>query len=514
MKWLLDCINESLSLACSIMILAILGSIGYELFKKLESRRKSTMSSFNLYVNDTSFDIKDYLDIKGFDSLVGLTEVKEQLKLFVDIFNNRDIYKEKGLEVPKGLILYGPPGCGKTALAKAIACEANVNFLCRNASDLINSTSAIATLFSEARKNAPCIIFIDELDIIGSRFSMMGVMAGEHQIQVTQLLAEMDGFQKNEDILVIGATNDISKLDPALLRSGRFSKKYSVMPPVTKDDVLGLVEMYKGDVDFDEDFTDIKLTMLLKGFSPADIKSILNECGIIATNRGTPITMQDVTRALIELQLSSALSHVNLSSERSRVIAYHEVGHAVVAWALGQYVQTISVLGNNRDTGGLTVTQDPFEEDCSKVAVLRATPLDDLISVIICYGGLMSEYNFIYNSNKLRVTRGASQDLQCASETVTTLLTHFDFTKEGFFALSGFNTATQLRKAPDLDLIKSICAKCENIASDILLQNKDLVDKLVGLVLESGMLTYDTTREYQSEVKPYELSDSIDYWLS
>ena len=470
---------------------------GLSLFKS----KKVTGSSFDLIMKEEDLSSEKYmdLDMKSFDDIVGLTELKDELKQFLAVFNDKEKFSKNGVEIPRGILLWGPPGCGKTSLAKAIAKEAGVNFLCRNAADIVsNIGSGIDDLFRRARTCAPCIIFIDELDIIGSR--SFGGMAGAHQVEVTKLLAEMDGFQLNTDILVIGATNDKSTLDPALLRSGRFSKHFYVGSPKSFEDVIDVYKMYVGKKPVDQNLSYKELYHILNGLSPADIKDVLNEAGTYAVLSNSEITLDILTRVVIEKKLNDSIGLGALGSdELKHTIAVHEAGHAVVSMAYGRVPASIMVSSNtilDNDTRFNRAYGNESEQYKFNDYIRKDTLKDYLESIVITYGGICAErQNF---NSVLNVTLGCGSDMKMASKLLYSLLSQYTYNFDNF-------ACSQVKRGENyVDLIEDwnkyaseYLSYFESLAKDIISRNKRLFDRLVDLLMENSYVEHSELIKFE-----------------
>ena len=380
----------------------------------------------------TSYDIIDgeivggkYSDLAliGFDDIKGLDDVKAKVREFVNVFANIDMYLSRGIKVPRGLLFYGPPGCGKTSLAKAIAKEANVNFLCRNASDLVGRNGGITNLFRYARKHSPCIIFIDELDIFSSRF--FNGMDGMHQLEVTRLLEELDGMQNNDNILVIAATNAKEHIDKALLRSGRLSKKFYIPAPRNEKDIIDIINMYRGNLEFDKDTSIRQVARSLVGLSPADIKEIFNEVGINCINENRNINIMDVEDAKLELIMETVIvNNQNRNNLALEHVAYHEAGHAIIKLLTGRRLAEVSIRQSNNGMKGFTTIQPIFENEGTRVKISNFSS-DKILStydsyestkeeIMGLYGGYVAELYYFGEDEKL-VSFGSSEDINRAT---------------------------------------------------------------------------------------------------
>ena len=266
--------------------LAIMIFIMYKFYGVMLQQTKGSSSEMIIQKNGENENGK-VLNNTTFADVAGLKQVKADLKLLVDFLKDPKKYNEAGAKMPKGVILYGPPGTGKTLLAKAIAGEANVPFLSMNGSDFVEmfvgvGAKRVRKLFEDAKKCAPCIVFVDEIDAIGGRRDIASAGNSEQRQTINALLAAMDGFASNEGILMIAATNRIEDLDPALIRPGRFDKQISVPLPDTPDERLEIIDIYKQDKKFAEDVDFKLLAKETIGFSPADIEALLNEAALIS----------------------------------------------------------------------------------------------------------------------------------------------------------------------------------------------------------------------------------------
>lgn len=488
-----------------LLVIKVLNTSRLRLNRKINSK-----SSFVLNTKDKNIEEKyKNLDIRGFDTIGGLAEIKEELKKYVKCFDSKSKFKEQNVTIPRGILLWGPPGCGKTSLAKAIAYEAHINFICRNASDLIDSTfgirdrvNSIEKLFDEARNLAPCILFIDELDVIGSRYDPMG-NAGMHQVEVTRFLAEMDGFQNNDDIMVIAATNNQAMLDKALLRSGRFGKKYYVGPPTSKADILQIVNMYTKGKIFDSEVTEDVLTSLFRGYSPADIKAILNECGVHSILNDIVINIDMIRKAIIELDISTSVGNTNnLSEERRREAAKHEAGHAIVGKALGISIQSVTLLGANNGTRGITKASTGFSDE-DKDKFNDETVQGVLNRIAMAYGGVAVE--LAEGKTHEQISLGCTGDLASIGNIMNGLINSTAFTEKALINISS------LQESPDkhFDTTIEILKNLQDTAVNIIKENSDVLNTLTDELINKITLADDDLEEILKDVKPWEDTKTV-----
>lgn len=355
-----------------------------------------------------------------FSDVAGAEEEKEELAEIVDFLKAPTKFTGVGAKIPKGVLLVGPPGTGKTLFAKAVAGEANVPFFSISGSDFVEmfvgvGASRVRDLFAQAKKNQPCIIFIDEIDAVGRhRGAGLGGGHDEREQTLNQLLVQMDGFEANEAIIVMAATNRADILDPALMRPGRFDRKITVNRP----DVRGREEIFKvharnkpigSDVDFRV------LARMTAGFTGADIANLLNESAILCARNGrTAISMQDVCEAIDKVTMGPAKKSRLVTEVDKRITAYHEGGHAIVAKELekdsGMPVQEITIIPRG-EAGGYTLMRPDNDDRFESRSMLKA-------HIAIDMGGRAAEELVIKN-----ITQGASMDIKQATNIARSMVT-------------------------------------------------------------------------------------------
>lgn len=473
-------------------------------------KKKGTKSSFELNVKQRNLSTKyKDLDMKSFDDIGGLYEVKEELKKYVKCFDNRKEFEKQSVDIPKGILLWGPPGCGKTSLAKAIAYEAKVNFICRNASDLIgggffNQEGTISKLFEDARNMAPCIVFIDELDVLGARYSLEG-SSGAHQVEITRFLAEMDGFQNNSGIMVIAATNDMTKLDTALLRSGRFGKKYFIGPPTTKKDIVEIVRMYAKDKRLSDKLTDDVMATVFNGSSPADIKDVLNECGVNSILNNEEITVDMLRKSLLEVNMRTNFnSAYNMSPRRRAKAAKHEAGHAVVSTALGVKVQTVTILSTLNGVRGLTNLSRAFsdiDEAEDRKYNNSETIQEVLDQATICYGGIAVELACGVSNRDLSL--GSESDLSQATGMIDGLIYSTGYTRDLLFSPRSLGYAKIPYSEGFHNDVMGELRYVQDTAVKIVKDNMDVVNELAELLEKHITVANDKLESVLEKVKPF-----------
>ncbi len=364
--------------------------------------------------------VKDTKNKTTFDDVAGADEEKEELSEIVDFLKEPTKYNDLGARIPKGVLLVGPPGTGKTLIARAVAGEANVPFFSISGSDFVEmyvgvGASRVRDLFMQAKKNSPAIIFIDEIDAVGRhRGAGMGGGHDEREQTLNQLLVEMDGFGKNEGVIVIAATNRPDILDPALLRPGRFDRQITVGAP----DVKGREDILKVHAKGKPLAPDVELSVIAKstaGFTGADLENLLNEAALLAARRGKKaITMTEIEEATIKVVVGTEKKTRKISDKEKRLTAFHEAGHALATYYLeGQDpVHQISIIPRGM-AGGYTMSL-PVEDKSYRS---KNEMLDD---IVVLMGGRVAEALVLGD-----ISTGASNDIERATETARKMVTRF-----------------------------------------------------------------------------------------
>ena len=362
----------------------------------------------------------------SFKEVAGLDEEKSDLEEIVDFLKDPQKYTALGARIPKGILLVGPPGTGKTLLAKAIAGEAGVPFFSISGSDFVEmfvgvGASRVRDLFSEAKRNAPCIVFIDEIDAVARhRGSGLGGGHDEREQTLNQLLVEMDGFGVNSGIIVLAATNRADILDPAILRPGRFDRKIGVSRP----DVKGREEILKvhaKNKPLGDDVDLARVAQTTAGFAGADLENLLNEAAILAAKENRPYLVQsDLDRAFIKVGIGGEKKSRIISEKEKRITAYHEAGHAILFHVLPDVgpVHTISVIPTGMGAAGYTMPLPDKDE-------MFRTRGQILQEVMVSLGGRIAE-ELTFGD----VTTGASQDIKQATEQVRAMLMKYGMSEE------------------------------------------------------------------------------------
>lgn len=431
-----------------------------------------------------------------FKDVAGEDEAKESLQEVVDFLHNPGKYAKIGAKLPKGALLVGPPGTGKTLLAKAVAGEAKVPFFSLSGSDFIElyvgvGASRVRDLFKEATKNAPCIIFIDEIDAIGrSRDSKYGGGNEEREQTLNQLLSEMDGFDTSKGILVLGATNRPEILDKALLRPGRFDRRIIVDKPDLKGRVA-ILKVHAKDVHLNESVDLDEIALATSGAVGADLANMINEAAINAVQHGREyVNQKDLFDAVEQVLVGKEKKDRIMSQEERKIVSYHEVGHALIS-ALqknSEPVQKITIVP--RTMGALGYVMHVPEEE--KYLQTEAELHDRLVSLL---GGRAAEEIIFGN-----VTTGAANDIEQATNIVTNMITRFGMSKR--FGLMGLATVESEylgggarltcsdRTAADVDTeVMEVLKACYEEAKEMLSGNRELMDKLAAHLIEKETIS-------------------------
>ena len=431
-----------------------------------------------------------------FQDVAGEDEAKESLQEVVDFLHNPGKYAKIGAKLPKGALLVGPPGTGKTLLAKAVAGEAKVPFFSLSGSDFIElyvgvGASRVRDLFKEATKNAPCIIFIDEIDAIGrSRDSKYGGGNEEREQTLNQLLSEMDGFDTSKGILVLGATNRPEILDKALLRPGRFDRRIIVDKPDLKGRVA-ILKVHAKNVHLDDSVDLDAIALATSGAVGADLANMINEAAINAVQHGREyVNQKDLFEAVEQVLVGKEKKDRIMSQEERKIVSYHEVGHALIS-ALqknSEPVQKITIVP--RTMGALGYVMHVPEEE--KYLQTEAELYDRLVSLL---GGRAAEEIVFGN-----VTTGAANDIEQATNIASNMITRFGMSKR--FGLMGLATVESEylgggakltcsdRTAADVDTeIMELLKTCYEEAKEMLSGNRELMDKLAAHLIEKETIS-------------------------
>ena len=434
-----------------------------------------------------------------FKDVAGLQEEKEELEEIVAFLKNPVKYTELGARIPKGVILTGPPGTGKTLLAKAVAGEAGVPFFSISGSDFVEmfvgvGASRVRDLFEEAKKNAPCIVFIDEIDAVARRRGTgMGGGHDEREQTLNQMLVEMDGFGINEGIIVMAATNRIDILDPAILRPGRFDRKVVVGRP----DVQGRLEILnvhaaKKPLGDDVDLESLARTTAV--FTGADLENLLNEAAINAAKRKEKyITIADVNYAFVKVGIGVEKRSKIISEKEKKITAYHESGHAILFHLLPDVgpVHTISIIPTGMGAAGYTMPLPERDE-------MFNTRGKMLQNIIVSLGGRIAE-ELVFDD----ITTGASQDIKQATETARSMVTKYGFSSklglinydndsdEVFIGRDLAHTRPYGEEvASQIDMeVKNIIDECYGKAKKMIEEHMDVLEKSAQLLLEKEKVT-------------------------
>ena len=420
-----------------------------------------------------------------FADVIGHDEIIEDLKQYIGILQNSDRLKKNHIRQPKGLLLTGSPGTGKTLLAKALAGEANVPFIYLNSSSVIDryvgmGASNIRATFKKAREIAPCILFIDEIDAIGCSRENNSGRNSEDDKTLLALLQEMDGFADMAGGLVIGATNCPDKLDPALKRTGRFDREIHILPPRDKATRLKLLEHYTKDLSLSNDVDLEALAAQLDGFTGADIAYICNEAAIIAISKANSdeyqLVTNDFTEAVDKLLLKGNKRLAVVNKHDQMITAYHEAGHAIAAILLGHKVIRATIHSTTSGVGGFVM------QGSSENQMQTKQELEDQIR--ICYAGRASEYIKFKSDG---ITTGASNDIQKATSYIKAMVSSFGYDEE-----SGLLDYAQLAPETTTDMISRINMLAHKYFNDVLTllsASYDKVELLVEYLIKYGELT-------------------------
>ena len=434
-----------------------------------------------------------------FDDVAGTEEEKEELKEIVEFLKNPKKFTALGARIPKGVLLVGRPGTGKTLLAKAVAGEANVPFISISGSDFVEmfvgvGASRVRDLFDQAKKNKPCIVFIDEIDAVGrQRGAGLGGGNDEREQTLNQLLVEMDGFESNEGIIVLAATNRSDVLDPALMRPGRFDRQIYVNVPDVKGRE-GILRVHAKNKPIDESVDFKTLARITVGFTGADIENMLNEAAILAARENRPkIIMSDITEGINKVTMGPQKKSRLITEKDRKITAYHESGHALLAKLLPNCdeVQEVSIIPRGH-AGGYTMTRPENDNSYYSYNFL----MDD---IAMCMGGRIAE-ELIFKD----ITSGASADINQATKIAHAMVYDYGMSKRlGFISLGSDQQvfigrdyqqkrdfSEKLASEAD-DEIREILDYNYKRAKKLLQDNLPLLENMAKLLLERETINKD-----------------------
>ena len=444
--------------------------------------------------------------------VAGLDEEKEDLEEVIDFLRDPGKYTRVGARIPKGVLLEGAPGTGKTLLAKAVAGEAGVPFYSISGSDFVEmfvgvGASRVRDMFEEAKKNAPCIVFIDEIDAVARRRGTgLGGSHDEREQTLNQLLVEMDGFGVTEGIIVMAATNRVDVLDPAILRPGRFDRKISVARP----DMRGreaILKVHASGKPLSEDVDLREVARTTAGFTGADLENLLNEAAIGAARQNRPyVTQADIRDAFVKVGIGKEKRSHLISDKEKRITAFHETGHAILFHELPELgkVYTISVIPTGTGAGGYTM-QIPENDE---MYMTRGRMLQQIMASL---GGRIAEELVLDD-----ITTGASADIRQATGIARHMVMRYgmsenigtiNYEQETDDVFLGYDLGHENKRseyiAGEIDKeVRRIIDDCYGKAREIILANKDILYRTAELLMEKEKLTGEEFDALFKERKP------------
>ena len=424
-----------------------------------------------------------------FDDIIGIDEIKEEVSEIVDFLKKPEKFDAAGAVMPKGIILSGQPGVGKTMLARSLAKESGVPFYAVSGSSFVEmfvglGASRVRSLFDEAKNNAPCIIFIDEIDTIGGARSNNSIGYDEKDGTLNELLAQMDGMQKNKGIFIMGATNRVDMLDKALLRAGRFDRQLIVPMPNTEGRLkllqkLALKYNIAPDVNFE------KLSQSMTGLSPAEITNLMNEASILQVRQDKQMLDSACIEEALDKLLIGLGNGYKMTEKDKRITAYHEAGHAVIGLFLDECdpVHKVSITPRGMSLG-VTVSRPQEERVHYSKKYLLA-------QISMLYGGFCAEQLFVGDN-----TTGASDDIRRATEIAKNMVTVYGLSALNQYVYLGKDAmgrenldmfSDETKKAVEAEIFR-IVSECQNTTFELLKQYRGVTEKIVERLMAKELI--------------------------
>ncbi|MCF4099696.1 ATP-dependent zinc metalloprotease FtsH [Maritalea mediterranea] len=451
-----------------------------------------------------------------FEDVAGVDEAKQDLEEIVDYLRDPGKFQRLGGKIPRGVLLVGPPGTGKTLLARSVAGEANVPFFTISGSDFVEmfvgvGASRVRDMFEQAKKNSPCIIFIDEIDAVGrSRGAGFGGGNDEREQTLNQLLVEMDGFEENESIILIAATNRPDVLDPALLRPGRFDRQVVVPNP----DVTGREQILKVHVRKVPLAPDVDLKILARGtpgFSGAEIMNLVNESALLAARRNKRfVTMAEFEDAKDKIMMGAERRTLAMKEDEKRNTAYHEAGHALVSLLLSNVLDPIhkaTIIPRGRALGMVMSLPESDQYSFSKEKALA--------QLVLAFGGREAE---IHKFGPEKVTSGAAGDIQGATKLANSMVTEWGMSEklgrvlyksdpQGIYGPASVDHMSDETARLIDEEVRTLVEEAETKARNLIKENEQLFEDIAQALLEFETLTGDELRALKDGKKPHRSDD-------